>query len=166
MADTAATETATEAKPEVKADDAATAGGEGDEAEGFGSSDILLDSVTKDEWKSIEAALSYNKKTVAEMLKRACAQVRATYDATLLAIVSELATSTIASGCVFQCAICSVRISKELALDDSNGKFLGDMLPEMESFASWCYKCTLPINSARCSRMGSAAGSRKGSTYG
>ena len=25
-------------------------------------------------------------------------------------------------------------------LDESNGKFLGDMLPEMENFATWCYK--------------------------
>ena len=78
-----------------------------DEAQGFGASDVLLDSVTKDEWKSIEAALSHHKKTVAEMLKRACAQVRT---------------------------------KGELLLDESNGKFLGDMLPEMDTFAVWCYK--------------------------
>ena len=48
---------------------------EGEEAEGFGNSDELMDSVTKDEWKTIEQALSYTKKTVSEMLKRACAQV-------------------------------------------------------------------------------------------
>ena len=80
---------------------------EGEEAEGFGMSDVLLDSVTKDEWKSIEASLSHHKKTVAEMLKRACAQVRT---------------------------------KGELQLDESNGKFLGDMLPEMDTFAVWCYK--------------------------
>ena len=76
-----------------------------EEAEGL--SDMLLDSVTKDEWKAIEASLSYSKKAVAEMLKRACSHIRT---------------------------------KGELALDDSNGKFLGDMLPEMENFATWCYK--------------------------
>ena len=76
-----------------------------EEAEGL--SDMLLDSVTKDEWKAIEASLSYAKKAVAEMLKRACSHIRT---------------------------------KGELALDDSNGKFLGDMLPEMENFATWCYK--------------------------
>lgn len=83
--------------------------GEGHATEGFSAtdSDVLLDSVTKDEWKSIEAALSYTKKTVSEMLRRACSQLRS---------------------------------KGELALDDSNGKFLGDMLPEMEGFATWCYK--------------------------
>merc|ERR1712228_171575 len=79
---------------------------EADEAEGLGSSDVLLDSVTKDEWKSIEVALSYQKKNVAEMLKRACSQVRT---------------------------------KGELQLDDTNGRFLGDLLPEMADFASWCY---------------------------
>ncbi|KAL3916800.1 MAG: hypothetical protein SGPRY_006662, partial [Prymnesium sp.] len=74
---------------------------------GFGDSDTLLDSVTKDEWKTIEQSLSYTKKTVAEMLKRACAQVRTKGD---------------------------------VMLDDSNGKFLGDMLPEMEHFGRYCYK--------------------------
>jgi hypothetical protein len=67
----------------------------------------FLESVTKDEWKTIEASLSYQKKKVAEMLKAACAQVRT---------------------------------KGELSLDDSNGKFLGDMLPEMEQFAMWCYR--------------------------
>ena len=81
--------------------------GEGEEAEGFGASDVLLDSVTKDEWKSIEQALSYQKKQVAEMLKRICGQLRVK--------------------------------KEERTLDDSNGKFLGDMLSEMDSFASWCY---------------------------
>ena len=47
------------------------------------------------------------KKTVAEMLKRATAQVRT---------------------------------KGELVQDESNGKFLGDMLSEMETFATWCYK--------------------------
>ena len=76
-----------------------------DNAEGL--SEMLMDSVTKDEWKTIEASLSYQKKAVAEMLKCACAQVRT---------------------------------KGELSLDDSNGKFLGDMLPEMEHFATWCYR--------------------------
>ena len=67
---------------------------------------MLLDSVTKDEWKNIEASLSYQKKNVAEMLKRACAQVRT---------------------------------KGEVVVDDSNGKFLGDMLPEMATFSTWCY---------------------------
>ena len=78
-----------------------------EEAEGVGTSDVLLDSVTKDEWKNIEASLSYQKKNVAEMLKRACAQVRT---------------------------------KGEVVVDDSNGKFLGDMLPEMATFSTWCYK--------------------------
>ena len=79
-----------------------------DEEEGFGSNaGLLAESVTKDEWKSIEAALTYNKKTVAEMLKRACGQVRH---------------------------------KGEILIDDTNGKFLGDMLPEMETFSAWCYK--------------------------
>ena len=79
-----------------------------DEEEGFGSNaGLLAESVTKDEWKSIEAALTYNKKTVAEMLKRACGQVRH---------------------------------KGEILIDDSNGKFIGDMLPEMDNFSSWCYK--------------------------
>ena len=47
-----------------------------DKEDDMGMSDVLLDSVTRMEWKSIEAALSHHKKTVAEMLKRACAQVR------------------------------------------------------------------------------------------
>jgi hypothetical protein len=95
---------------EATAPAAAPAGAEDDkedDAEGFGMSDVLLDSVTKDEWKSIEQSLSHNKKTVAEMLKRACSQVRT---------------------------------KGELVLDESNGKFLGDMLTEMEDFATWCYK--------------------------
>ena len=78
-----------------------------DDAEGFGMSDVLLDSVTKDEWKSIEQSLSHHKKTVAEMLKRSCSQIRTKGD---------------------------------LVLDESNGKFLGDMLTEMENFASYCYR--------------------------
>ena len=102
--------------------------GEDDEA-GFGASDVLMDSVTKDEWKTIEAALSHNKKTVANMLKRACEQVRT---------------------------------KGELIADDTTGKFLGDMLPEMPNFAPWAYKvrargrarasrcgCTPPARSAR-----------------
>jgi len=93
-------------KPEASAE-APAAEAEGEDAEGFGSSDVLLDSVTKDEWKSIEVALSYQKKNVAEMLKRACSQVRT---------------------------------KGELQLDDTNGRFLSDLLPEMENFASWCYK--------------------------
>ena len=79
-----------------------------EDAEGFaGNSGLLAESVTKDEWKSIEASLTYNKKTVAEMLKRACGQVRH---------------------------------KGEILIDDSNGKFIGDMLPEMENFSNWCYK--------------------------
>jgi len=78
-----------------------------DEEEGFAGSGVLADSVNKDEWKGIEASLSHNKKTVAEMLKRACGQIR---------------------------------VKGELSLDDSNGKFLGDMLPEMDTFSTWCYK--------------------------
>lgn len=86
----------------------APAKAEGQAAEGFGGdADVLMDSVTKDEWKSIEVALSYTKKTVSEMLRRACSQLRS---------------------------------KGELVLDDSNGKFLGDMLPEMDGFATWCYK--------------------------
>jgi hypothetical protein len=92
---------------EKPAEGASAPAADDDDAEGFGMSDVLLDSVTKDEWKSIEAALSHHKKTVAEMLKRSCAQVRT---------------------------------KGELVLDESNGKFLGDMLPEMENFATWCYK--------------------------
>jgi len=77
------------------------------EAEGFGASDLLMDSVNKMEWKNIEAALTYQKKNVAEMLRRACSQIR---------------------------------VKGEMQLDDSNGKFLSDMLHEMDDFASWCYK--------------------------
>ena len=82
---------------------------EEEEAEGFSGNaeGLLAESVTKDEWKSIEAALTYNKKTVAEMLKRACGQVRH---------------------------------KGEILIDDSNGKFIGDMLPEMDNFSNWCYK--------------------------
>ena len=86
---------------------APAADGDDDEAEGFGSSDMLLDSVTKDEWKTIEASLSHHKKSVAMMLKRTCAQVRT---------------------------------KGEHIIDESNGKFLGDMLPEMADFAVWCYQ--------------------------
>ena len=75
--------------------------------EDMGMSDVLLDSVTRMEWKSIEASLSHHKKVVADMLKRACAQVRT---------------------------------KGELVVDESNGKFLGDMLPEMDNFSMWCYK--------------------------
>ena len=50
-------------------------GGDADEEEGFGASDVLLDSVTKDEWKLIEQSLSYQKKTVAEMLKKVCSRI-------------------------------------------------------------------------------------------
>ena len=90
------------------ASDAAAPAADGfDDEDGFGASDVLLDSVTKDEWKTIEASLSHHKKTVAEMLKRATAQVRTKGD---------------------------------LVQDESNGKFLGDMLPEMDNFAVWCYK--------------------------
>jgi hypothetical protein len=82
---------------------------EEEEAEGFSGNaeGLLAESVTKDEWKSIEASLTYNKKTVAEMLKRACGQVRH---------------------------------KGEILIDDSNGKFIGDMLPEMDNFSNWCYK--------------------------
>ena len=79
---------------------------EAEEAEGFGASDLLMDSVNKMEWKNIEAALTYQKKNVAEMLRKACSQIR---------------------------------IKGEMTLDDSNGKFLSDMLPEMEDFSTWCY---------------------------
>ena len=89
------------------ADGAPAEDGSDSEDEGDMSTSVLLDSVTKDEWKSIEASLSHHKKTVAEMLKRACSQVRT---------------------------------KGELILDESNGKFLGDMLPEMETFSTWCYK--------------------------
>ena len=84
---------------------------EDDEADSFGASDVLLDSVTKDEWKSIEQALSHQKKQVAEMLKRICSQLRT---------------------------------MGENTLDESNGKFLGDMLTEMDNFAAWCYKVRRP----------------------
>ena len=87
-----------------------------DDDEEGNMSEILQDSVTKDEWKSIEQALSHHKKTVAEMLKRACAQVRT---------------------------------KGELVLDESNGKFLGDMLPEMDNFATWCYKVRMERTVAR-----------------
>ena len=101
-----------------------------EDAEGFGDSDVLMDSVTKDEWKTIEASLSHNKKIVAEMLKRACAQVRTKGDH---------------------------------VVDESNGKFLGDMLPEMDTFAVWCYKVRLraPLDSwvaHGCKRPRPAAG--------
>ena len=86
---------------------AAAPAAENEDEEGFGASDVLLDSVTKDEWKTIEASLSHHKKTVAEMLKRATSQVRT---------------------------------KGELVQDESNGKFLGDMLSEMDNFAVWCYK--------------------------
>ena len=69
MADTAKKEEVVADKPPADAD------AEGADGEGFGDSE-LMDSVTKDEWKSIEASLSYTKKTVSEMLKRACSQVR------------------------------------------------------------------------------------------
>ena len=81
-----------------------------DDAEGAeegNMSDMLLDSVTKDEWKSIEMSLSHTKKTVTEMLKRACTQIKQ---------------------------------KGELVVDESNGKFLSDMLPEKEDFDVWCYK--------------------------
>ena len=97
-----------EAKPATSdAPAAPPADGEEIDHEGFGMSDVLLDSVTKDEWKSIEMSLSHTKKTVAEMLKRACSQIRQ---------------------------------KGELVVDESNGKFVADMLPEMEDFAVWCYK--------------------------
>ena len=103
-----------EPKPEAAAapaaDAAAPAADADEDDEGFGMSDVLLDSVTKDEWKSIEAALSHHKKVVAEMLKRCCAQVRT---------------------------------KGELVLDESNGRFLGDMLPEKTDFATWAYKVRL-----------------------
>ena len=102
MADEAPKTDAPPAEGEPKADEQFH-----EDAEGFGTSDVLLDSVTKDEWKNIEASLSYQKKNVAEMLKRACAQVRT---------------------------------KGEVVVDDSNGKFLGDMLPEMATFSTWCYK--------------------------
>ena len=44
---------------------------EGEEGEG-NMSDVLMDSLTKDQWKSIEQSLSHHKKTVAQMLKRTC----------------------------------------------------------------------------------------------
>jgi hypothetical protein len=96
-------------KPANAASTSATApvDAEGPEPEGFGASDLLMDSVNKMEWKNIEAALTYQKKNVAEMLRRACSQIRT---------------------------------KGEMQLDDSNGKFLADMLPEMEDFALWCYK--------------------------
>jgi hypothetical protein len=84
-----------------------------DEEEGFAASGMLAESVNKDEWKGIEASLSYQKKTVQEMLKRACAQIRT---------------------------------KGELTLDDSNGKFIGDMLPEMADFSTWCYKVPPPLD--------------------
>merc|ERR1740117_61250 len=37
-------------------------------------------------------------------------------------------------------AYTQVRTKGELALDDSNGKFLGDMLTDMDDFAQWCYR--------------------------
>ena len=100
-AEKAAAVAAPDAKPEKDEDD--------EDAEGFSGNaeGLLAESVTKDEWKSIEASLTYNKKTVAEMLKRACGQVRH---------------------------------KGEILIDDSNGKFLGDMLPEMDNFSNWCYK--------------------------
>ena len=85
------------------------------EEEGFASSGLLAESVNKDEWKGIEASLSHQKKTVQEMLKRACSQIRT---------------------------------KGELTLDDSNGKFLGDMLPEMADFSAWCYKVPSPLHRA------------------
>ena len=78
-----------------------------EDEEGFGMSDVLLDSVTKMEWKSIEQSLSHSKKLVATMLKKSCSQVRTKGDT---------------------------------EIDDSSGKFLGDMLPEMDNFNTWCYK--------------------------
>jgi len=98
-AEKAAAVAAPDAKPEKDEDD--------EDAEGFSGNaeGLLAESVTKDEWKSIEASLTYNKKTVAEMLKRACGQVRH---------------------------------KGEILIDDSNGKFLGDMLPEMDNFSNWC----------------------------
>ena len=102
-AEKAASVAAPPAEPKKDDDD------DDEEAEGFSgnAAGLLAESVTKDEWKSIEASLTYNKKTVAEMLKRACGQVRH---------------------------------KGEILIDDSNGKFIGDMLPEMDNFSNWCYK--------------------------
>ena len=101
-------EAASVAAPPAAADGAEKKDEDEEDEEGHGgNAGLLAESVTKDEWKSIEASLTYNKKTVAEMLKRACGQVRH---------------------------------KGEILIDDSNGKFLGDMLPEMENFSNWCYK--------------------------
>ena len=53
MADEAPKTDAPPAEGEPKADEQFH-----EDAEGFGTSDVLLDSVTKDEWKNIEASLN------------------------------------------------------------------------------------------------------------
>lgn len=77
-----------------------------DEAEGQ-TNNMLLDAVSRDEWKAIESTLSPARRNVADMLARLCTQIR---------------------------------INGKEQFDDSSGRFLLDLLSEMETFPEVAYK--------------------------
>lgn len=79
---------------------------------------MLLDAVTKDEWKTIEGALLPQRRAVCEMLTRVCTQIRT---------AAEKPVEKLAKG------------AAEVQVDENIGRFLVDMLPEMEGFADWIY---------------------------
>jgi hypothetical protein len=105
---------ATTEKPEPKKEE--------DEDSDDESAAMLLASVTKDEWKTIEGALAPNRKAVCEMLTRVSTQIR-------------VAAEKPADG--------GKKVEKakapEVTFDENIGRFLGDMLPEMDGFADWIY---------------------------
>lgn len=97
---------------------------EEEEEEDEGSA-MLLASVTKDEWKTIEGALQPNRKAVCEMLTRVSTQIRVSAEKPADGKRPERADKPEAK--------------KDVIFDENIGRFLGDMLPEMDGFSEWIY---------------------------
>lgn len=96
---------------------------EEDEDEDEGSA-MLLASVTKDEWKAIEGALLPNRKAVCEMLTRVSTQIRVGVEKPPDGKKAERGEK---------------EAKKDVVFDENIGRFLVDMLPEMDGFAEWIY---------------------------
>ncbi|KAG8470195.1 hypothetical protein KFE25_008616 [Diacronema lutheri] len=85
---------------------------------------MLLEAVTKDEWKTIEGALLPQRRAVCEMLTRVCTQIRVSAE--------KPADGKKERGDKSEA-------KKDVVFDDNIGRFLVDMLPEMDGFAEWIY---------------------------
>ncbi|KAJ1619761.1 hypothetical protein T492DRAFT_1083289 [Pavlovales sp. CCMP2436] len=98
---------------------------EEDEEEDEQDSSMLLEAVTKDEWKTIEGALLPQRKAVTEMLVRVCTQIRVVAEKPADGKKADKGPKAVPESAVGN--------------EENIGRFLADMLPEMDGFADWIY---------------------------